>query len=47
MYVLVGVLIKTGILLSQIEVSIDVSFYLTFINISNFLFYNSKNILSS
>ena len=32
MYVM-WVLIKTGILLRQIEIIVDVSFYLTFINI--------------
>ena len=32
MYVM-WVLIKTGILLRQIEIIVDVSFYLTFVNI--------------
>ena len=38
---------KTGIRFSQIKIIFDVSFYLTFINIKNSLFYKSSNILSS
>ena len=35
-------LIKTDIPLSKIKIIFDVSFYLTFVNIQNSLFYNSK-----